>query len=173
MTDPKEEGLKCCVDCHAPYGQDDWCDVNVPDEIWNKIAPQGGLLCFRCMTKRIIAAAFTDVPVIVKSGPYADANERWRQSGWTQGYKVAKERIAELEEELASICRLVQRYQPVGSPPPGGLLVLATWILGTLSEEIGVRRRRERGYLMELKDYGETVKRLRDEIAELKKGQIC
>lgn len=79
----------CCHDCDAPYGQDGWCDVVVPDDIWNAICPEGGVLCFRCMTKRIAAKGLDNVPVIVASGPYADANERWRMIGWRHGHSVA------------------------------------------------------------------------------------
>jgi hypothetical protein len=85
-----------CNDCGAPYGADGWCDVVVPDEVWNTIAPEGGLLCFRCMTKRILGKGLEHVPVIVASGPYEDANERWRLIGFDHGYargrEVAKER---------------------------------------------------------------------------------
>lgn len=81
------------------------------------------------------------------------------------------DQVGRLEDDLASICRLVQRYQPAGSPPPGGLLELATWILGSLSEENKQLRLRERGYLMELRDYGRTVATLRDQIEHLK-GQL-
>jgi len=79
-----------------------------------------------------------------------------------------KHPMSALKEELASICRILQQYQPAGSPPPGGLLVLATWILGNLSDENKQLRLRERGYLMELRDYGRTVATLRDQIEHLK-----
>lgn len=79
-----------CFDCAAPYGKDGWCDVIIPDAIWNHIADDAGALCFRCMTKRLIAAGIDNVPVIVASGPYQDANETWRLIGWDHGYKVAK-----------------------------------------------------------------------------------
>jgi len=77
-----------CDDCDAPYGDDGWVDVVVPDAIWNAIAPIGGLLCFRCMTKRLLIHGFAKVPVLVASGPYIDANETWRMIGWEHGYKV-------------------------------------------------------------------------------------
>ena len=81
-----------CLDCPAPYGEDGWCDVVVPDYVWNEICPEGGVLCFRCMTKRIEAKGYGGsdgplVPVIVASGPYRDANEGWRIVGWFHGYK--------------------------------------------------------------------------------------
>lgn len=79
-----------CRDCRAPYGADGWCDVIVPNEVWNKIAPNDGVLCFRCMTKRIEAHGLKNVPVNVVSGPYSDNNERWRQIGFDHGYRVAK-----------------------------------------------------------------------------------
>lgn len=83
--------LPLCNDCSVPYdAADGWCDVVVPNEVWNTIAPEGGLLCFRCMTKRIIAHGMTDVPVIVASGPYVDANETWRLVGIEHGRSIAK-----------------------------------------------------------------------------------
>lgn len=80
-----------CMDCPAPYGEDGWCDVVIPDAIWNAIAPDGGVLCFRCMTKRLEKAGFcwpNLVPVIVASGPYKDANEEWRMIGWKHGHEI-------------------------------------------------------------------------------------
>lgn len=85
--DARERSLTC-DDCDAPYGEDGWCDVVVPDAVWNTIAPDGGLLCFRCMTKRIIAHGLDKVPVIVASGPYVDANEEWRLIGLEHGRKL-------------------------------------------------------------------------------------
>lgn len=84
----KRKRKVACSDCGAPYGSDGWCDIVVPDAIWNQIAPEGGVLCFRCMTRRITAHGLDRVPVIVASGPYTDANEEWRMAGWRQGYKV-------------------------------------------------------------------------------------
>lgn len=81
-----------CRDCPAPYDdKDGWCDVVIPDEIWNAICPEGGVLCFRCMTKRLIAHGYDclhPVPAIIASGPYKDANEEWRLIGWKHGHKV-------------------------------------------------------------------------------------
>lgn len=82
------ENKLTCADCDAPYGEDGWCDVIIPDETWNSIANGAGILCFRCMTKRLIAAGYDNAPVIVASGPYCDANEEWRLRGWDHGYKV-------------------------------------------------------------------------------------
>lgn len=79
-----------CADCDALYGEDGWCDVVIPDAIWNQIDNGAGILCFRCMTKRLILAGFDNVPVIIASGPYRDANEEWRLIGWEHGYKIGK-----------------------------------------------------------------------------------
>lgn len=83
--------LTKCGDCGAPYGQDGWCDVIVPDEIWNQLGD--GLLCFRCMTKRLEAGGHKNVPVAIVSGPYEDASEKWRLIGWQHGYDVAKKEL--------------------------------------------------------------------------------
>ena len=79
-----------CKDCGAPYGEDGWCDVIIPDEFWNEIAEPSDLLCFRCMTKRLEACGMSGVPVMVASGPYRDANEEWRMIGWSHGYTVGR-----------------------------------------------------------------------------------
>ena len=89
-----------CADCNAPYGTDGWCDVIIPDDIWNKIDNGAGVLCFRCMTKRLESSGFENVPVIIASGPYIDANEEWRLIGWDHGHKVAKtQALAAVEVE--------------------------------------------------------------------------
>lgn len=81
-----------CLDCPAPYGEDGWCDVVIPNEFWDEICPDGGVLCFRCMTKRLEAKGYGNggeyIPVIVASGPYRDANEVWRLVGFEHGRKV-------------------------------------------------------------------------------------
>lgn len=80
-----------CDDCGARYGADGWCDVVIPDDVWNSLG--AGLLCFRCMTRRLEAAGYgatNPVPVIVASGPYRDANEEWRLIGLAHGEKNAR-----------------------------------------------------------------------------------
>jgi hypothetical protein len=86
-----------CLDCGAVYGADGWCDVVIPDDVWNAICPEGGVLCFRCMTKRLEAHGYdclNPVPVFIASGPYRDANEEWRIIGWKHGYKVGQAEAA-------------------------------------------------------------------------------
>lgn len=84
-----------CEACYAPYGEDGWCDVVIPNEIWNSL--NADLLCFRCMTKRLEKAGYSStnpVPVIVASGPYKDANEEWRLIGLEHGRSLdASERL--------------------------------------------------------------------------------
>lgn len=52
------------------------------------------------------------------------------------------ERIKELEAEVAvsnlrlqCLLRVVQRYQPAGSPPPGSEASLTEWVLSTMRQE--------------------------------------
>lgn len=98
--EPGPEGHEVgCERCGAPYGKDGWCDVVIPDEIWNWIMPAGGLLCFRCMTKELVRRGMSNVPVIVVSGPYSDANETWRLIGLEHGRKLG------IEELLSRIAR--------------------------------------------------------------------
>ena len=89
-----------CFDCGAPYGVDGWYDVVIPNEVWNEIAADCGLLCFRCMTKRLLATGKSGVPVAIVSGPYVDANETWRQIGWDHGYAVCREEFEGLRTPI-------------------------------------------------------------------------
>lgn len=59
-----------CLDCGAQYGTDGWCDVIIPDDIWSQICPEGGILCFKCMTVRIESHGLDNIPVAIRSGPY-------------------------------------------------------------------------------------------------------
>lgn len=92
-----------CYDCPAPYGEDGWVDVNIADEYWDKICPDGGgVLCFRCMTKRLEAAGLTNVPVLISAGPYRDANETWRMHGIRHGQRIQREEDNTLLKKLQS-----------------------------------------------------------------------
>ena len=77
-----------CEQCGLPYGEPGWVDVVIPNEIWNALNKD--LLCFTCMTKALVQAGYKDVPVLVASGPYRDANEEWRLIGWDHGYQEGK-----------------------------------------------------------------------------------
>jgi hypothetical protein len=90
-----------CDDCGAPYGEDGWCDVVIPNETWNSLG--AGLLCFRCMTKRLVARGLADVPVLVASGPYRDANEEWRLIGIDHGQRLAQEDLFSLRATVAGL----------------------------------------------------------------------
>lgn len=91
-TDIKEAA---CDHCGLPYDSEGWADVVIPDAIWNALADSLNvdLLCFTCMTKALVQAGYKykDVPVVVTSGPYRDANEEWRLIGWEHGRKVGLE----------------------------------------------------------------------------------
>lgn len=79
----------CCMDCDHPYGQDGWCDVIIPRETWLIIHPDdGGVLCFRCMTKRLEKHGLDNVPVQITSGPYSHDQNFWFQKGVEHGRKI-------------------------------------------------------------------------------------
>lgn len=64
-----------CYDCGLSYdGGCGWCDVTVPNEIWELINPTyypgAGLLCFNCMARRLAFIGLRDVPVFICSGPF-------------------------------------------------------------------------------------------------------
>lgn len=67
-------GEAACYDCRLPYGSPAWCDVIVPDDVWETINPThykgAGLLCFNCITARCIEAGLSSVPIRITSGPF-------------------------------------------------------------------------------------------------------
>lgn len=50
-----------------------------------------------------------------------------------------EQRIQELEEQLKGVLNCVQRYQPVGSPPPGDSIVLTEWVFTNLETQLAIR----------------------------------
>lgn len=67
-----------CYGCGLPYSSSHFCDVLIPNRYWNAIAPErgtdeeggAGVLCFNCMSGKLAAQGFTDVPMSVRSGPW-------------------------------------------------------------------------------------------------------
>lgn len=47
-----------CDACGAPH----WLDTSIPSEVWNRIAPEVGLLCLLCIDERVAALGLTNVP---------------------------------------------------------------------------------------------------------------
>lgn len=83
-----------CYDCGFAYGGIGWCDVMVPDDVWNLIAPnrrsKGGLLCFNCIARRIERLKLKNVRVAIVSGPFKRANLSQQWFGRTVKRKAAK-----------------------------------------------------------------------------------
>lgn len=88
-----------CERCGLAYGSPGWVDVVIPDAIWNSL--NASLLCFTCMTRALVAAGHENVPVVVASSPYKDANEEWRLIGWEHGRKVGGREVWEEAVKLA------------------------------------------------------------------------
>lgn len=64
--------MAACDDCQRPYGDEHgFPDLVVPDDVWAKIAPHGGLLCPSCMCWRAHAAGVTGRAVF-RSGPFCE-----------------------------------------------------------------------------------------------------
>lgn len=64
--------LLCDGGCGLRYGSEGWADVVLPDDVWAKIAPResgGGVLCFNCTCRAIVAAGLDNVPCKITSGP--------------------------------------------------------------------------------------------------------
>lgn len=67
-----------CYDCGLLYSSNAWCDVAVSNEVWLKISPtghHGGVLCFNCMTKRIVELGLENVEAMITSGPWKIKHE--------------------------------------------------------------------------------------------------
>lgn len=60
-----------CFDCGEPYGRPEWIEAIIPHDVWKKIAPcdGDGLLCIKCIAKRLIDVGLIDVPVKITAGP--------------------------------------------------------------------------------------------------------
>lgn len=56
-----------CYDCKTPYDQ--FTDLVIPDEVWEKINPtyheDGGLLCPTCIGLRLRAIGINDVSAVL------------------------------------------------------------------------------------------------------------
>lgn len=63
-----------CYDCGFRYGGLGWCDVIVPNDVWELINPTyhegAGILCFNCISTRLDVLGMTNVKVMVVSGPF-------------------------------------------------------------------------------------------------------
>lgn len=63
-----------CYGCGMKYGDVGWCDVIVPDDVWEQINPSphkgGGLLCFNCIATRLDKVGLSNVEVKITSGPF-------------------------------------------------------------------------------------------------------
>lgn len=45
-----------------------------------------------------------------------------------------RSRAEAAEKEVADLVSVIQRYQPAGSPPPGGSFILVDWVLSSLQQ---------------------------------------
>lgn len=54
-------------------------------------------------------------------------------TGLAAELRAAQERVAALERELSAVTGVVQKHQPGGSPPPGGIAELTAWVLAELA----------------------------------------
>jgi hypothetical protein len=57
-----------CYDCGLEYGSEDWLETIVPEKFWLEISPtghDGGLLCFKCMRKKLFDLGYgKDKPAV-------------------------------------------------------------------------------------------------------------
>lgn len=58
-----------CMDCELPYDSDRFDDLVVPHDVWNKIAPDDGLLCANCLSARCKGAQI-ECNAVFRSGPF-------------------------------------------------------------------------------------------------------
>lgn len=98
-----------CAGCGLPYSSDKWCDCVVSDKIWAMISPRsdgGGVLCFNCMTGKLVALGLEKVPIKITSGPWLPA---WEDTGtekqcsleqFKEVFRIAQETSYSLDETL-------------------------------------------------------------------------
>src|SRR5690606_12236351 len=63
------EGVPGCMDCGLPYIDDRFQDLFVPNHVWQKIAPDDGLLCPNCLCGRA-AKLGIECQATFHSGPF-------------------------------------------------------------------------------------------------------
>lgn len=63
----KEKSNAQCYDCGKPYGEKDWHDVVITNELWELINPtfdRGcGLLCGNCMIHRLVKKGIQEITI--------------------------------------------------------------------------------------------------------------
>lgn len=93
-----------CEDCGMLYSSDAWCDACIPDVAWKVISTnhdEGGILCFKCMSDRLVAAGLSNVPVYIGSGPMRQPNiDEAFDRGWHCGFKAKQNQIDQQEQSL-------------------------------------------------------------------------
>ena len=61
-----------CFDCGLDYEDPGWLEAVVSNSDWEKISPtndENGLLCSRCMARRMVALGMSDVRASIYCGP--------------------------------------------------------------------------------------------------------
>jgi len=115
-----------CLDCRRSCDGNGWCDVIIPNEAWNLICPEGGMLCLYCMAVRLETHGLKDVPVAVVSGPYADKNEEWRLIGWQHGHTIGAEETRDaLEGRTVDVPEVGSRVVLIHFPDVRGIVTQA------------------------------------------------
>lgn len=79
-----------CKCCGVPCDRDGWCDVVIPNEVWNRAFPDEGMVCFRCITKRLNEMGERNVTLVWVADPYADI-EQERNSTKQQNQALREE----------------------------------------------------------------------------------
>jgi hypothetical protein len=79
-----------CSDCPLPYGDPGWCDAVVPNDVWGAIAPEGGVICLACMSRRAVRLGLDNIPLKITSGPWSHELALADQTGFERGYRAAK-----------------------------------------------------------------------------------
>ena len=112
---PKPEPLAC-----------GWCDAHIPEDMWVRISPTGGIggvLCITCMARRLVALGINNVPLLIGSGPwdFDTATERIRLEALKQCRARSREAPAAMEAERdearAQVEALTRTATPEGVEP--------------------------------------------------------
>ena len=99
-----------CKDCGLDYEKIGY-DCGIPNEVWNKISDdRTDILCLSCMSRRIIAAGLTDVPLSIHGRAFAHGAET---HSFEEGFAAAERWQRQWRARHLRLCRQMRmnRYR--------------------------------------------------------------
>lgn len=98
-----------------------------------------------CATHRVIEPTFGGYNVGADPAlcTHAAADLEATLAAEKRNHEDDHSRVADLERRLATIIKVIQMHQPVGSPPTGDEAMLAAWVLNVLESRLAQAEARE------------------------------